>query len=146
MTDAEYYAFGVGCMRLTLISHLLNELGIPITPHVFFDSQLLIVSIKNRIQRWTAVAHTATKYYLAADMASDGEIYLSYVPTAEMLAVGFTKLLPKPPVLKQYAVTWMIGTALRYALGIGTWNGLRNGLGNGSRIGTGNGIGNAMGE
>jgi len=36
--DAEYYAFGVGCMRLTQISHLLNELGIPMIPHVFSDS------------------------------------------------------------------------------------------------------------
>jgi hypothetical protein len=35
MTDAEYYPFGVGYMSLTLISHLLNELGIPTIPHVF---------------------------------------------------------------------------------------------------------------
>jgi hypothetical protein len=45
MTNAEYYAFGVGCMRLTLISHLLNELGIPTLPHIFSNSQSLIVSI-----------------------------------------------------------------------------------------------------
>jgi len=36
-TDAKYYAFGVGCMRLTQISHLLNELGIPMIPDVFSD-------------------------------------------------------------------------------------------------------------
>jgi len=99
--DAEYYAFGVGCMRLTQISHLLNELGIPTIPHVFSDSLSLIASIKNRIYRGTAVAHIATKYYLAADMARDGEIDLSYVPTAEMLADCFTKPLPKPALLKQ---------------------------------------------
>jgi hypothetical protein len=46
-TDAEYYAFGVGCMRLTHISHRLNELGIPTIPHVFSDSQSMIASIKN---------------------------------------------------------------------------------------------------
>jgi hypothetical protein len=28
MTNAAYYAFGIGCMRLTQISHLLNELSI----------------------------------------------------------------------------------------------------------------------
>jgi len=44
----------------------------------------------NRIYRRTAVAKIATKYYLAADMARDGEIDLSYVPTAEMLADCFT--------------------------------------------------------
>jgi len=142
-TDAEFYAFGVGCMRLTQISHLLNELGIPTIPHVFSDSLSLIASIKNRIYRGTAVAHIATKSYLAADMARDGEIDLSYVPTAEMLADCFTKPLPKPAFLKQCAAMGMIG--------IGLGNGLGNGLvtlgnGHGNGIGLGNGIGNAIGK
>jgi hypothetical protein len=38
-TDAKYYVFGVGCMRLTQSSHLLNKLGIPPIPPVFSDSQ-----------------------------------------------------------------------------------------------------------
>ena len=133
-TDAEYYAFGVGCIRLTPISHLLNELGIPTIPHVFSDSQSLIASIKNRIYRGTAVAHIATQYYLAADMATDGEIKLSYVPTAEMIADCFTKPLPKTAFLKQSAAMGMIGV------------GLGNGLGNAIGIGTGKGIGNAVGK
>jgi len=149
-TDAEYHTFGVGCMRLTVISHLFSELGIPTIPHVFSHSQSLIASIMNRIYRGTAVAHIATKYYLAAGMASDGEIDLSYKPTAEMLADCFTKPLPKPDFLKQCAA---IGT-----IGIGHRNGLRNvlrdGLGNalgtlrngrGNDIGTGHGIWNAIG-
>jgi hypothetical protein len=99
-TDAGYYAFGVGCMlRLTQISHLLNKLGIPTICHVFSDSEALIATIKNRIYRGTAVVHIVTKYYLAAEMATDGEIYLSYVPTAEMLADCFTKPRPKPAFL-----------------------------------------------
>jgi hypothetical protein len=56
-------------MRPTQILDILNELGIPTIPHVFSDSQSLIVSIKNRIYRGTSVAHIATKYYLGADMA-----------------------------------------------------------------------------
>jgi hypothetical protein len=127
-TDAEYYAFGVGCMRLTQISHLLNELGILTIPQVFSDSQSLIASNKNRIYCGTAVAQIVTKYYLAADMARDGEIDLSYVPTAEMLADCVTKPLPKPAFLKQCAAMGMIGI----------------GLGNG--IGIGKGIGNAVGK
>jgi hypothetical protein len=133
-TNAEYYAFGVGCMSLTQISHRLNELGIPTIPHVFSDSQSLIESIKNIIYRRTAVAHIATKYYLAADMARDGEIDLSYVLTAEMLGDCFTKPLPKPGLLKQYAAMGMIG--------IGCGNGLGNGIG----IGIGQGNGNAIGK
>ena len=94
-------------MRLTQISHLLNELGIPTIPHVFSDSQSLIASMKNRIFHGTAVAHIATKCYIAADMASDGEIDLSYVLTAEMLTNCFTKPLLKPAFLKQCATMGM---------------------------------------
>jgi hypothetical protein len=131
----------------------LNQLGISTIPHVFSDSQLLIVSIKNRIYRGTAVAHIATKYYLAADMARDREIDLSYIPTAEMLADCFTIPLRKPAFLKQCAAMAMIGIGLGNCLGIMIRNGLGNGLGmfgngrgNGIVIGTGKGIGNAIGK
>jgi hypothetical protein len=151
MTDAEYYAFGVGYMRLTQISHLLNELGIPTIPHVFSDSQLVIVSIKNRIYRGTAVANVATKYNLAADMATDGEIELSYIPTTDMLADCFTKPLPISGCLKMYAVMGMIRNGLGNDLGIGIGNGLGtigNGLGNGhgNGIRTGKSIVSAVGK
>ena len=100
------------------------------------DSRSLIASVKNRIYRGTAVAHIVAKYYLAADMARDGEIDLSYVPTAEMLADCFTKPLPKPAFLKQCTAMGMIG--------IGLGNGLGNGIGTGNDMGTGKGIGNAV--
>jgi len=128
-------------MRLTQISDFLNELGIPAIPHVFSDSQSLIASIKNRIYRGTAVAHIATKYYLAADKARDGEIDLSYVPTTEMLADCFTKPLAKPALLKQCAAMGMIGNGLGNGLGT-----LGNGRWNGIGIGNGKGIGNAVGK
>jgi hypothetical protein len=95
-------------MRLTLILYLLNELGIPTIPHVFSDSQSLIASIKNRIYRGTAVAHIATKYNLAAELARDGEIDLSDVTTVEMLADCFTKPVPKSAFLKQCAAIGII--------------------------------------
>jgi len=141
-------------MGLTQILHLLNELGIPTIPHVFFDSQSLIASIQNRIYRGTAVALIATKYYLAADMARDGEIDVSYIPPTEMLADCHTKPLPKPAFLKQSAATGMIGNGLGNGLGIGIGNGLGYGLdtighglgnGHGNGIVTGNGIANAVG-
>ena len=146
-SDAEYYALGVGRMRLKLISHLLNEHSIPTIPHVFSDSLSLVASITNRIYRGTAVAHIPTKYYLAADMATDGEIDLSYVLTAEMLADCFTKPLPKPAFLKQCAAMGMIGIGLGNGLRIGIGNGLGtlgNRGGNGIAIVTRNGIGNTV--
>jgi hypothetical protein len=141
-TDAEYYGFGAGCTRLTQISYLLNELGIPTIPHVFSDSQSLIVSIKNRIYHGTAVAHIATKYYLAADMARDGEIELSYIPTAETLADCFTKPLPKPAWLKLCAAMGLTGIQLGNGLRIAICTALGNGHGNDIR--TGNGTENAV--
>ena len=152
-TDAKYNAFGVGCMRLTQRSHLLNELGILTILPMFSDSQSLIASIKNRIYRGTAVTHIETRYYPAGDMARDGEIDLSYVPTAEMLANCFTMPLPKPACLKQCAAMRMIGMGLENGLGtlgngfrIGVGNSLGNGHGNGIGIGIGYGIGNALGK
>jgi hypothetical protein len=77
-------------------------------------------------------------------MARDGEINLSYIPTAEMLANCFTKPLPKPAFCKQCAAMGMIGIGL----GNGLWNGLRigfrNDLGNGLGM-LGNGRGNGIG-
>jgi len=146
-TDAQKYAFGVSCIRLTQISHVLNELGIPTIPHMISDSQSVIASIKSRIYPGTAVAHIATKYYLAADMARDGDIDLSYVPTAEMLADCFPKPLPTPAFLKQCAAMGMLGIGLGNGLGNGLGklrNGRRNGIGIGMAIG--NGIGTAIGK
>jgi hypothetical protein len=151
-TDAEYYAFGGNCIRLTQISHLMRKLCIPNIHHMFSDSQSLILSIKNRIYCGTAVAHIVTEYNLAADMARDGEIDLSYVPTAEMLANCFTKPLPKPTFLKQCAAMGMIGIRLGNGLGNGLRMGISNGIGNelghghGNSMGTGQGIGNAVGK
>jgi len=54
-THAKYSACGVGCIRLTQISHLLKKLGIPTIPHVFYNSQSMIASIEIKstvVLRW----------------------------------------------------------------------------------------------
>jgi hypothetical protein len=117
-------------MRLRLISHLSNELGIPTIPHVFSNSQSLIASIKNRMYCTPAVAHIGTKYNLGAVIARDGEIDLSYVPTAGMLANFFTKPLPNPAILKQCAEMGLIRIGLGNGLTKGLRSAIRNGLGN----------------
>jgi hypothetical protein len=86
-------------MRLTQISHLLKELGIPIMPHVFCNFRTLITSINNRIYCGTAVAHMVTKYFLAPGMARDGGIDLSNEPTTEIVPNSFTQPLSKPAFL-----------------------------------------------
>jgi len=113
-------------MRLTQISHLLTELNITTLPHVYSNSQSVIASVKNRIYCADAVAQIVTKFYLAAGMARNGGINLSYVRNAEMRADCFTKPLLKPAILKQCAAMGMV------------WIGLGTGLGNVLRIGFGN--------
>jgi hypothetical protein len=155
MTDDRDCPFGVGGMGLIQISHLLKELSIPRIAHLSCDSESLTVSIKNSISLGTAVSHIATKYYLAADMARDEKINLSYTPTAEILIDCFTKPLQKPAFFKQCALMGMIGLGLGYGLstlendlGIGTGYGIRNGLGNnqGNGIATGKATGIAIGK
>jgi len=90
-----------------------------------------------------------TEYYPAADMARDGEIDFSYVPTAQMLANCFTKPLLTPTILKQCAPMGKIQVGLGNGLGNGLGIGIKNGLGNGlSRLGysLGNGIGTGYGH
>ena len=98
------------------------------------------------------MAHIATKYYVAADMARDGEIDLSYIPTADMLADCLTNPLWKPAFLKQFAAVGLIRIGLANGLangldivfGIGRGNCLWNGHQHG--MGTGNGIRNGVAE
>jgi hypothetical protein len=121
---------------------ILTTLGIPAIPHVFSDSRSLITSIQNRIYRGTAVPHSASNDYLAADMARDGEIAMSYILTAEMLTDCLTKPLPKSAYSRQCSEMGMIGIGLGNGLGFRTKNGLRNGL---SLLGNGHGNGIGIG-
>jgi len=118
VSNADYNAFRLGCMRLTQILHLLTKLGIPTIPEVCPNSHSVITSIKNRIYRGSKVAHIVTRYYHAADKAADGELHLSNVPTAEMLADCNTKQLLKPTIVVQHAAMGMIRMGLWIALEI----------------------------
>jgi transposase InsO family protein len=109
-TDAEYYAFGVGCMRMLALHHLYQELRGTLhddsnvgtlhddgaKPRIYGDNESMVTSLRNRIYRGTEVAHIATKFYLAADLVHDGHVDLIQVPTTEMLADGFTKPFALP--------------------------------------------------
>jgi len=130
-------------MRLTQMLHRLNVLSILTIRRELPNPHSLIATMKNRIRCATVVAHVATKYSLAADMARDGEIDLSNIPTAEMPTDCFTKPLPKPHILKQCAEMGMIRIGIRNGLG-----NVLGALGNlhGNRVGTGNGIRNAVGK
>jgi hypothetical protein len=91
-TDAEYYAFGVACMRMLSLHHLYRELsGHDVKPRLYGDNESMVTSLHNRIYRGTEVAHIATKFYLAADLVHDGHVELIQVPSGAMLADGFTK-------------------------------------------------------
>lgn len=101
MTDNKIYTANVCSVKITQILHLWNGLDIlPIT-HLLANSQLLIASIKNRIDHQTVVVQIGTKYYLPAPIAGDGKIHMNNEPTAEMLASSITKPFPRSTVFKQ---------------------------------------------
>jgi len=118
-------------MTFAPYSHHLSELSIPTITHVFSNSQSLTLSMQNTMYCRMADALIATKYYLAANMARDREIMLSYILTAEMLADCLTNPLLKPTFLKLWAAMGMISNGLRNGIGIafGIGNGNRNAVG-----------------
>jgi hypothetical protein len=71
-TDAEYYAFGSGCMRLAQLNHLFTKMRIPdlAKPSVLYDNKGYLKSIKHGKYCGTTVAYIATKYQLAIEMLS----------------------------------------------------------------------------
>jgi len=86
-------------------------------------------------------------------MARDGQIDMSYVPTAEMLADRFTQLQPKTHCWVQCDIIGRIRSTLGKGLRIGIGNCdansfcmLGNHQGNGITIGNENAIGNAIGK
>jgi hypothetical protein len=95
-TDAEYYAFGVGCMRTLQLIQLLHEFGEKANTTMLSDSQSMIASITNNIYRGTMVTHIATKFYLAIDLVHSGDVQLHYTSSGTMLADAMTKPLPRP--------------------------------------------------
>jgi hypothetical protein len=115
-TDAEYYAFGHACIRLLEVSHLLHEMGMAENspPVLYGDNESCLKSLKNGIYRGTEGAtHIGTKFFLAADQVRDGKVEVAYVPTAEMLADGFTKPLPKPAHQHFCRMIGLVGETLK---------------------------------
>jgi hypothetical protein len=99
--DAEYYAFGAACMRLTELKHLLHEMQIVVRPVIYCDNEATIKSVKESIFRGTLSApHIGTKFFLAADMVREGHVRMEYVASADMLADGLTKQLQRPVFLE----------------------------------------------
>jgi hypothetical protein len=71
--DAEYYAFGAACMRLTELQHLLHEMQIVVRPVIFCDNEVTIKSVKESIFRGTLSApHIGTISGSGADVDARG--------------------------------------------------------------------------
>ncbi|MBC7870646.1 MAG: DDE-type integrase/transposase/recombinase [Chitinophagaceae bacterium] len=116
-TDAEYYAFGVGCMRLAQINHLMSELkggsdDQGYKPVVYNDNQGCLQSIRSGKYRGTTVAHIATKYQLAVEMVQNGEVSMEWVPTDAMIADIVTKPLPRPAFIRLCGLLGLVGKGI----------------------------------
>jgi hypothetical protein len=103
-TDAEYYTFGSGCMRLAQLNHLLTEMRIPdlAKPAVLYGNKGCLEFIKHGKYRGTTIAHIATKYQLAIEMFSQGLITAAWIPSANNLADTMMKALAKPAFISHW--------------------------------------------
>jgi hypothetical protein len=120
-TDAEYYAFGHACILLLEDSHLLHEMEMAETspPVLYGDNESCLKSLRNGIYRGTEGAtNIGTKFFLAEDQVREGRVEVAYVSTAEMLADGFTKPLPKPAHQHFCRTIGLVGATLTRRAGV----------------------------
>ncbi|CCX04416.1 Similar to Copia protein; acc. no. P04146 [Pyronema omphalodes CBS 100304] len=113
-TDAEYYTFGSGCMRLAQLNHILAEIRILglAKPLLLYDNKGCLDSIKHGKYRGTTVAHIATKYQLAVEMLSQGLITASWIPSNDNLADAMTKTLTKPTFTSLIGRMGLVGKSI----------------------------------
>jgi len=100
-TESEYYALGMTNREYLWIMQLLKELEVQQEQPaiVWCDNQGCVNIAKNPVEHGK-MKHIDIAYHLSRQLVKKGVITVKYLPTAEMLADGFTKPLPKPGILK----------------------------------------------
>ena len=92
-TMAEYMAINLGAKEALFVSEVLDVCELPSRPfHIYMDNTAAILLTMNPLTNG-AVKHISVIYHFVRDCVNRGAISVSYTPTAEMFADGFTKLL-----------------------------------------------------
>ena len=95
-TEAEYVSMCEAGKQLVWASRLMSQLHLRPNKAIDLkgDNQGCLALIKNP-EHHSRTKHIDVQYHYIREIVDDGLIRISYVPTAEMLADIFTKLLPQ---------------------------------------------------
>ena len=94
--EAEFIALSFAVRELIWLRNMMKELeqNIEVPSIIFVDNQGCI-SLSESAALTDKSKHIAVKIHLVKDMIDDGTVMLSYLPTKQMAADVFTKLLPR---------------------------------------------------
>ncbi|CAG7720799.1 unnamed protein product, partial [Allacma fusca] len=95
-TEAEYIAIASAAREIVWLRSFLHELGHPQTQptKIRVDNQSAIRLVKNP-EMHTRTKHIDVRFHYIRDLANQGDIEVTYVPTAIQLADSLTKPLLK---------------------------------------------------
>ncbi|GKU88976.1 hypothetical protein SLEP1_g3180 [Rubroshorea leprosula] len=93
-TEAEYRALAASSSELVWVTHLLNELGIPITdpPALYCDNVSATYLSSNPVLH-SRMKHIAVDLHFVRDLVDKKVLRVSHIASTDQLADGFTKPL-----------------------------------------------------
>lgn len=95
-TEAEYIALVQAAKESIWIQRLIHELGyIAINSNVIYGDNQGSIALANNPEYHARTKHIDIQYHFIRECVQTGKIVLKYCPTADMVADGMTKALPK---------------------------------------------------
>ncbi len=92
--SAEFVAASVCCKQLLHVENIFRFMGILCPkPYVLYTDSQASQAISMNSERMGKIRHIAIRYHLVRSMASNGDVFLSYCVTEDMIADLFTKIL-----------------------------------------------------
>lgn len=95
-TEAEYRALANAASEVLWISNLLHELSLKVTQQpILFCDNVGATYLSVNLVFHSRMKHLAMDYHFVRQRVQSGELKVSYVPTKDQLADGFTKPLSR---------------------------------------------------
>ncbi len=92
--SAEFVAASVCCKQLLHVENIFRFMGILCPkPYILYTDSQASQTISMNSERMGKIRHIAIRYHLVCSMAYNGDVFLSYCVTEDMIADLFTKIL-----------------------------------------------------
>jgi hypothetical protein len=92
--SAEFVAASVCCKQLLHVENIFRFMGILCPkPYLLYTDSQASQTISMNSERMGKIRHIAIRYHLVRSMAANGDVFLSYCVTEDMIADLFTKIL-----------------------------------------------------